>query len=149
MPIKDNIIEMIRRNSLRAFKTLARGKGVSPCTFYPATSGGVHIVRRNLYHDIIQDTGPGKVFGVSTFTYLELNPPIKVVKELSWWKEDEHLPQLAYIPYQDDFTPEKSAIIEIPESEGYLAGLWSIENYKMYGQGVPVLWVCHVVPKRD
>jgi len=149
MPIKENVIEMIRRNSLRAFKTLARGKGVSTCMFYPAVSGATAVVKRNMYHDIVEQTGPGKVDGIPTFIYIDLLPPAKVVKSLGWWKEDESLPILAYMPYESNWTPEKSALVVVPENEGYLGGTWSMEKVTMYGQGVSCLWVCNIVPKRS
>lgn len=148
MPIKDNVIAMIRRNSLRAFKTLSRGKGVSPCTFYPAVSGTTQVVKRNLYHDVIEDTGPGKVIGIPTFIYVDMNPPATVVKKLGWWKEDFTLPTLGYMPYEDTWTPEQDAIVEIASIEGYISGTWKIEKVTMYGQGVSCLWVCNIVPKR-
>lgn len=148
MPIKDSVIRMIRKNSLRAFKTLAKGKGVQLCNYYPATLGNVPVVRRNMYHDVVEHTGPGKVDAVPTFIFIDLNPPAKIVKQLGWWKEEETLPILGYMPYEDNWKPEKSALVEVSSNEGYLSGMWSIEKVTMYGQGVSCLWVCNIVPKR-
>ena len=148
MPIKDSIVNRLRKSSYRAFLKLSRGRGVSRCKLYPATSGNTKIVQRNLYHDIIEETGPGKIEPVDTFIFIDIAPPIKVVKALGWYKEDEGLPMIGYMPYESHWIPEKSAVIVIPEEEGYLAGTWVIEKETAYGQGVSVLWACNIVPKR-
>jgi hypothetical protein len=148
MPIKENITNMIKKNSLRAFKTLARGKGVSKCKYYPAISGTTQVIKRNLYHDVIEDTGPGKVNGIETYIYIDMALPAKEVKALGWWKEDDTLPIVGYMPVEEGWVPQDSALIEVGPEEGYLSGTYRVKKSTQYGQGIPCLWVINLVPKR-
>jgi hypothetical protein len=148
MPLRDIFVNRIRKSSWRAFRMLARGRGVSPCTYYPAVSGGSVVIRRNLYHDIVEDTGPGQVTGVDTYIYIDMNLPVKTVKELGWYREDESLPIVGFMPFEERWSPQTDAIITVPTEEGYLAGTYRIKKQTQYGQGVPCLWAFNLVPKR-
>lgn len=147
MPLRAAIQDKLQATALRQFRLLSKGRGVVKADYYAATSGNVSVVQRNLYHDVIKDTGPGAILPIETLLYLELKPATKVVKQLGWWKEEDNLPILAYMPHTT-FDAEIGAKLIIGTAEGYLSGTWNISKVSMIGQGFPIVWVCQVVPDR-
>lgn len=145
MAQKQGYINVLRKNSMRLFRQLAKEKGVIPCTFY-AIAKNVE-ARRNIYHDTV-DISADPTQGVATLCFIELNAPIKVVSDLGWWKEGETLPTLMYLPWQSDVLPAQECKVLIQESEGYMSDTWIINKVAQFGQNVPVAWVVTVSPKR-
>jgi hypothetical protein len=150
MSLNDVIVRNLRRNTLRELKRLSGRKEASHCLFYPATNTltNAPIVKRNLYHDVVDDTGPAVITGIPTVTYIDIMPPIKVVKEAGWWKEGDTLPIVAYIGYEGGVVPEKGAKLEVTDA-GYMKGMYVIQNVKMYGKDSPIVYMCTITADRD
>ena len=135
---EDKITSIVRKKSFMAFLSL-NGKSIKEAVFK------VQDISRNLYHDI--ESSEDQLVS-DTYVYINSDPPVKVVKDLGWWKEDERLPILAYFPYQSDFKPKKDDIFEVFWN-GYTEGNYKVNMVKAYGYSSPVVWVCNVSPVRD
>lgn len=138
-------MRVMRKNSMRLFRHLSKDKGVMPCTFYAIAQDIAG--RRNVYHDTV-DTSADPITGVQTLCFIELNAPLKVIRDLGWWKEGESLPVLLYLPWQSDVLPAQECKVHIGADQGYMAETWIINKVAQFGQDVPIAWVCTVSPKR-
>lgn len=136
MPLPDRVVEAIRRNTKRAFAVVP---GVQPVEYESINSD------KNLYHD---ETSTAYAAAVSTFGFIEFDAPMKVVKELGWWREGETSPILMYMPWEDDITPKQGDRFTTPATEGYFGATWRVNHVKMYGQGKPLVWYLNVSPER-
>jgi hypothetical protein len=121
-------------------------RGAVSCKIYVETVSNP--IQRNLYHDVTVDipvtpTTPYYEHKV----YIDLKPPKKVVKDLNWWRDDETLPILAYMPYSAGFTPDFGTKIVV--GDGHLAGTYVVQKLASYGFDVSSLWVCNIVPYRN
>ena len=142
MAINANTVNLLRHKALMAFGLLSNGRESMACTYYARN------ITENVYRDKEVDNTLSSP-PIDTYCYIQLNAPIKVVKELSWFKEGDSLPILMYLPYQDDFVPEQGSKVVVPPSDSYMGDTWTINSVKAYGQDVPILWVCNVSPKRS
>lgn len=134
---EERIAEITRKKALKAF-TFLKGKSVKVASFKSQD------VTRNLYHDVVDSSDKNVV---DTYVVIDVDPPVKVIKKLNWWKEDESLPFLAYFPYQDNFTPKQKDKFEVFYN-GYSQGVYIINMVKTYGYTAPVIWVCNISPDR-
>jgi hypothetical protein len=149
MPMNQLISESVKKRSLQQFKRLARkGRGVFQCKVYPVESGNSTILKRNVYHDVVEDTGPGKVNAFDSYCYFDFMPPLQTVKSLGWWKEGETLPMLAYFPVQEGVVFQKGVKFEVLTTDGIVKGMYDVLKEKSYGAGEVLLWVLSIAPYR-
>jgi len=137
VPLPDSLVNQIRVNVLRAIATTP---GTQKCVIRPVTNNSF-----NIYGDSVD---PDYAEQFEHFCYIEFNPPIKVVKELGWWKAGESLPIVCYVPYSEEWTPATGDIVTVDADEGYMAGNYKILQVKTFGQGAPLVWVVNLEPER-
>jgi len=156
MPLNPLIENLKKKRMLRSFKHFAdKGRGVSPCLFYPAsTSAGVEVVKRNIYHDIIEDqvvkSGGYNIQGISTYCYIDQQPALKTIVNFGFaYKEGDTLPLLCFLPMQTGIKPENNSLIVMASNEGLISGRFSTAQAKSYGITNVLLWVITIVPYRN
>lgn len=133
MATHPKIISLSRRILLEKF---TRNMHVALATYYK------RVQDKNIYHDEQDDIY--EVTAVNVRVYLDFTAPIKVVKELGWYKEEDALPIIAYLIYESTFTPDKDDKLIVPVSEGYMSGTWMVSQVTQFGQGVPIAWALNV-----
>ena len=156
MPLNPLTVSIVQRKMLRGFAHFSKkGRGISPCKFYPTKVGATEQVIRNIYHDVTSDQISSddsyNVTPIDTFCYIDSNAPYKTIARLGFIiKEGESLPILCYMPLQSNIVPENNSLIVLLTDEGLISGRWSVSQAKSYGVNSPVLlYVCTVVPYRD
>lgn len=156
MPLNPLIENLTKKRMLRSFKHFSdKGRGVSPCLFYPAsTSAGVQIVKRNIYHDVMESqvakSGELIVHGIPTYCYIDQTVPLKTVLRLGLaYKEGDTLPIICYLAVTNGILPENNSLIILANSEGLISGRYSVTQIKSYGITNILLYVCTIVPYRN
>lgn len=124
------------------------GNGGETCKVYVEGTTDDKIIKRNIYHDVTQDISTVTGTMYTHLVYIDLQPPVKTVKGLGWWRENESLPIIAYMPWHESFTPDKGVKIVL-DSEGMLNGTYVIQVAKSLGYDQACVWACNIVPYRD
>jgi hypothetical protein len=99
---------------------------------------------RNFYHDDLGTDGSG----IAIRIFIEFSAPKKVVQQYGWYKEEDALPMLGYLPWYNNINPVKGDTFEVPATEGYAVGKWYINNVLMFGQPEAIAWAFNITRDR-
>jgi len=124
----------------RILNALTLTKGVQTGSLFAATA------TKNIFEDKVTVAyGAAKSIKIA----IELNAPIKIAKQLGWWRDGEDVPIIGYLHYiAGGYVPKRDDKITVA-SAGFMTTDYIIENIKMYGIEEALGWVMTLMPKRN